>query len=501
MRLKSLDKYIKEKVQGYKAPYEAGLWKAIEEKLPTPRVPNGRGSWMLTAAAVVAIAVLAPFTMKFYNLTGRVQVAALKKDENSKPNVVILGDGSKPSATLPNSNLAINSMLPSDELKTFKTRHKKLFAANRNNHPKNFATNGLKNIAADNVQQQIIQKTAVASNSEIVTKKEMMTYISPGISTVESNAVADISTASDSRYPDRSNHHPINDQKWENWQSIYYPFWDNPAYTGSEGKVNVSVDYKTDNNISEPVSPNSQYTYSNFGVDVYSPKLGVGVGFFRLSELSPFSLQNTYGVALSKSIIQVGSTSIKIGVSGAEINDNLFSNILNYSDQINPYLGIIHATKEKNIAGTASAFALNSGLWISNPHVLAGLDVQDINQPRLGFASDALALPRQWRATLGYRFAIGPDLQFMPMAIVTRQSKVNQLNGMFTAVYKDKFMLSFAYENIDPISGLGNAYVYGSVRIAKRARLFGSYGRDLDLLQTGINETFVHAGLNFLVIR
>ena len=55
MQLKSLDKYIKDKVQGYKAPYQEDLWKNIEKKLPPPRVPNGRGSWMFPVVPVVEL--------------------------------------------------------------------------------------------------------------------------------------------------------------------------------------------------------------------------------------------------------------------------------------------------------------------------------------------------------------------------------------------------------------------------------------------------------------
>jgi len=500
MRLKSLDKYIKDKVQGYKAPYEADLWKGIEEKLPAPRVPNGKGSWMFPVAAIVAIAVLAPFTIKFYNLTGRTQVMALKSDGIDKSKDIISSNNNNTSIIPAKPGLAIASMLSPDNLKTGKADHYRHFTGKYKADSKNYLKKNGHHVAVENVPQESIQKTAVASNTENGSKDEMMAYISPGISTIENNANEDIANTSDEKYPDRSNHHPINNQKWENWQSIYYPFWDNPAYAGSEGKLNVTADYRSDN-ITGTVTPSSQHTYTNLGVDGYIPGIGLGVGVFKVSELSPFSLQNTYGLAFSKAVLQIGSTSVKIGVSGTAIDNNIFFNELNYSDQINPKFGFINATSEKYIAGTTRALGLNGGLWISNPHLIAGFDVQDINEPKLGFSSDALALARQWRGTLGYRFALGSDLQFMPMAIVTRESKVNQLNTMFTAVYKDRYMLSFAYENIDPISGLGDAYVYGSVRIAKRVRVFGSYGRDLDLLQTGVNENFVHAGLNILVLR
>ncbi len=502
MRLKSLDKYIKDKVQGYKAPYQEDLWKGIEEKLPAPRVPNGYGSWMLPVAAIVAIAILAPFTIKFYNLTGRTQVAVLKNNEITKSKSEIASNGNNAIISSSKPSLAITSMLSPDGLKTRKVGHFRQTARNSKSDSKhNFGIE--KSVISDetvSLPQQIIQTTAVASNSESASKNEMMAYIMPGFSTIENGGSGDISDASDTKYLDRKNPHPINNQKWENWQSIYYAFWDNPAYAGSEGKVNISADYKIDNSIGT-VTPSSQHTYSNLGIDGYIPGLGLGVGLYKVSELSPFSLQNTYGLAVSKSILQLGSTSVKIGVSGTAIDNNFFFSQLNYSDQINPKFGFINATSEKYIEGTTRALGLNAGLWVSNPHIIAGFDVQDINQPKLGISTDALALDRQWRGTFGYRFAPTPDLQIMPMAIITSESKVNQVNTMLTAVYKDKYMLSFAYGNIDPISGLGNTYVYGAARIAKRVRVFASYGLNLDLLHRDINETFVQAGVKVLVLR
>jgi len=501
MRLKSLDKYIKDKVQGYKPPLEEDLWKAIEEKLPSARVPNARGSWMLTAAAVVAIAILAPFTMKFYNLTGRNQATVSKIDKSSQSKQINLADNSTISKVEAKPNLPISSMLTSAQLKTNKTSKYRHFTRNINGYSSDKAELNRNNIGETEIQQIDIQKTAVASNIEMTPKKELMSYINPEISTIDGNSNTDIDNNGDSRYPDRKNNHPISDQKWENWQSIYYPFWDNPAYTGSEGVLSFSGDYKSDNTSASLSSPSSRYTYTNVGAELFLPGPGLGIGLYKLSELSRYSLQNTYGLALSKTVLRLGSTSIKVGVSGNSVDNNLFFSPLNYSDQINPKFGFINPTSEKDIIGTTHAYALNAGLWINNPHIMAGFDVSDINQPKPSFTSDATALPRQWRGLLGYRLALSSDWQVMPMAIGTRENKVNQANVMLTVVYKNNFTLSVAYQNIDPVSGFGNPYVYGAVNIARRVRIFGSYGDDMALLQTGINETFVHAGIRILAIR
>ena len=501
MQLKSIDKYIKEKVQGYKPEIEEDLWSRIEEKLPAARVPNARGSWLLTAAAIIAIAVLTPFTIKFYNLTGRTQEIALKKAEG----------GSKPGnkATIGNTGIASVSIVPAPiNSPVLKNSHSSVPSKNYIKNPHGIhaalaiantaenAGSGIQPVSEfnENVANKNLVATTMAKQKVI---NEMMSNIFPENAVIAENANTDLSNENDTRYPDLKSGHPIREQKWNNWQSIFYPFWKNPAYTGSEGRLSISGDVKTDN-LSEPVS---RYTYTNTGIEEFIPGIGLGIGLFRLSELSPFSLQNTYGLALSKTVLRMGSTSIKIGASGTSINNNIFLNQLSYSDQINPQYGFINRTSEKNIAGTTHAYGANAGIWVSNPHIMAGFDITNINQPKPGFGTDATPLPREYRGTFGYRFVVNSDFQFMPMVIMTRENKVNQANAMLTAVYKEKFMFSIAYQAIDPTTGWGNPYVYGSVTIAKKIGVFASYGTDIQLAQMGLNETFVHVGLKYQIIR
>ena len=87
----------------------------------------------------------------------------------------------------------------------------------------------------------------------------------------------------------------------------------------------------------------------------------------------------------------------------------------------------------------------------------------------------------------------------MPMALVTRQSKVNQANFELTGVYLDKYMLTAAYQNIDPLSGKGNAALYAGVVVKKALRLFVSYGDDFDWEQIGISDVFFHAGIKYQI--
>jgi hypothetical protein len=75
----------------------------------------------------------------------------------------------------------------------------------------------------------------------------------------------------------------------------------------------------------------------------------------------------------------------------------------------------------------------------------------------------------------------------------------NQANVTLTAVYKDKYMVTAAYQNIDPLTGRGNASIYAGVVVMKDFRLFISYGDDIDWEQAGVSDVFFHAGIKYQV--
>jgi len=525
MRLKNFDKYIKEKLLGYKPAYQEDIWKAIEEKLPPVRVPNGQGSWLLVASAALVITALVPFLLKFNNLAtrqeqmvqmssgntgstslekpsiiGSQQVNAFNSDQTTEnqPNSgsgenVASGNRTNNVNSLNNNSGTLSQKLSgSNGIFTHKARH----SLNRMTSSGNHNIQRLHN--ESQMGPDLSRKTTVASAEEHSTMG--LIAIAPGdIDNEMDGDFANTHLHDDQlgKYADRMG--VTNNSRWANWQSIFYPFWQNPAYTGSEGRYNFTVDDRIDD-LSNFNGGHSINTHTTAAADMRINKLGMGIGVYYTNDFTNLSQQITEGLALSKVILSRGTTSVKIGASVNSINNNLFYNSLNFSDQVVPGIGFVNATKEKDLAGTTQAIGLNGGIWVSNPHLMTGFDVVNINTPHLEHIKEAEPLPRLWRGTLGYRFSTGSDFQWLPMLVMSRQSGVSQSSATLTVVFKNKYMLTAAYQDIDPKTGLGNVSVYAGVDINKHLRLFASHGMNAEYQAFGINEQFTHLGVKYQIL-
>jgi len=501
MRL-NIDKYIKDKLQSHKPPYDESLWKGIEQGLP-PRVPMGKGSWLLPAAAAVVLVSLIPFLLKFNNLANkRAEIiepekhAQVANKETKQTNI----NSIQPSGTVAGSGNALKSKDQGTlSYSTHQENPSKIASGHKNVSSGNWIRRTAKKIS-NQLSTISDQPTTPLENegfgSKPAQKEEEIANIwqQPGFE--DADAFVNIPSKKhekvQSRYIDRSNHNA--NTRWANWQSIFYPFWNNPAYTGSEGRFNFSVDDKI-----EVVDNGATINHlNNFAFDARLP-LGFGAGIYYSRDLTPYSLQSTAGFTLSKVLFHIGNTIVKAGGAATIINNSLFYNELSYPDQIDPVFGFIRATNEKDFAATSQAFGINGGMLVTSPHVLAGLDVDNINRPHLNHLPEAAPLPRLYRATFGYRFTTG-SLQWMPMVQATRQNNINQANATLTAVYKNKLMLTVAYQDIEPHTGKGNLMVYAGYDIKKHLRLFASYGYNIEWLDQGVNEQFVHAGIKYVIL-
>ena len=517
MRLRDFDKYIKDKLLGYKPAYQEDIWKAIEEKLPATRVPNGQGSWLLVASAALVIVALVPFLLKFNDVANMRQAAYQNKTETGNViNSQTTASSQKPtkkSIEPSSSNQGTQTaelgsgIITSNhyDLKTtiFNRNKYTNIISNKGTFSKNHFNSKVKNETysqqSDNIQKS--QQTSLKSDNEARTGMNPI-ILFPVMADNELDGDLKNSRIENEtgRYSDHGKN--INNVRWANWQSIFYPFWQNPAYTGSEGKYNFTVDGKIDA-VSNVNTGGFTNIHTDFAFDMRLNILGgIGIGLYRSSDPNySSSLQTSTGLALSKVIFTRGNTSLKLGASFTSINTNYYYNSLSFSDQLVPGIGFVNATKEKNLEGSTQAYGINGGIWISNPHLMAGIDVVNINKPRLEHIEEAAPLPRLYRATIGYRFAASPDFQLLPMVIMTSQSGIRQANATITAVYKNKFMATVAYQNIDPISGLGNISLYAGCDINKKIRVFASHGVNAEYQAAfGINEQFTHLGIKYQIM-
>jgi hypothetical protein len=478
MQLKDLDKYIKEKVREYKPDHREEVWKNIESRLPASKVPQIRGSWMLPVAALVVILSIVPFLLRFNNAEEeRFQASVLNKINQGTTDQPASGDKI---ATRGNSPVMhqhqLNSLANSNPV-------------HRGHSVRQYDTNPLLN------GKDVIETEKPVINNDPALKEENNNYMSAlGISGQEIEINFD-------NIPDQKYHHKSSDNNlasnskflnsgWNHWQSIFYPFWKNPGYTGAESKWCVSADEKLDM-VPEVKSTNYK---TNVGIEHRVQGIGLGVGFYYNAEQTHFSTQTTYGLAVSKILLQKGTSTLRIGASASMINNTLFYSSLNYPDQYVPIWGAIKTTSEKDPSETTTYFGLNGGLWFNNKHIIAGADVSNINQPRPHHLEEAAPLPRMYRATVGYRFTTG-SFQWLPMVEIRRQNTTNQLSTTLTAVYNNTIMATVDYQDISPNTGKGNLLAYIGYNYKNNCTLFAGCGYNTEWQDFGVNEYFVHGGL------
>lgn len=559
MRLRNIDRYIQSKLQNFRPDRSAkdDIWSNIESELDAQKPATSSSAFQkIAAAAIVLVALIPVYRFAFHHhvfsheqyteqtavnvhkqLTGpnfdkRNQPQSIVSDatlssssdnrtvntstfaENRQTiaaegaqnaSAAILNTGVYKAANAYKANAHIrqhltNSTEPSDEsvdLATENTAIASLLSTssgdNTGSGDDNTGETHLHNTAFSDID---IYKASLKAYSNIITRD----------STIKSlqMALADRPLMFASVRGRRPLVKPLNEKKmqegrnalssapqyWANWQSIYYHFWDNPAFAGMEGRYNFNIDDQV-TSTNNSLRPN--YT-NHFAFDMKIPRFGLGLGVYHEREVGITSLNTHTGIAASMHLLSVGSGELTGGVSADFIQRNNFSKLFLFSKDFDPVFGFI-TDKYNHFSHTVNTIAYNAGLWYSGSNTIMGLDVHNINNPIYGGAYDAVKIPAQWRATIGYRIEAGNDLQLMPWIEGTRLNDVNVFTGRLMAVYKNAYMLGIGYENIDPQTHLGNLTFTASVQVKKRVRAFASFGKNMGMVQTGIEQHILYSGL------
>lgn len=536
MRLRNIDKYIQSKLQNFR-PYHNGkdeIWNNIARELdnlkpaPAPKL-YGR----IAAAALVILALIPVYKLTFHqaplhhnSLTGRTAVpssenagvrenrltanydvhsaqnqkkytssagraisAPAVKDVhtgNTLSSAVNIDNQSKQAATL----LATNNSAEHKRLRRNKIPANTAYG-NENQEPETNANLQLAYSDIDIYTASLQATKEMADRDSFIKSNVMPLTERPLLLATASGRRPLIKTRKSKNAPVMEDHMSSSPQYWANWQSVYYHFWDNPAFTGQEGRYNFNIDdqiTKTDNSL-RPAFVN------HFAFDMQIPRYGIGLGLYHQREVGITSLNTRTGLAASVHLLSLGDGELTGGVSATYIQKNNFSKLFIFSDRFDPVFGFIQDDKYNHFSHSISTIAYNTGLWYSSSHTIAGLDVQNVNNPVFGGVYDATRIPIQWRATLGYRFEIGRSLQVMPWIEAIHIENTNVYSSRLMAVYRNAYMLGISYEGVDQETRLGNLMYMASVQVKKRVRLFASYGKNLEMAQNGIEQNILYTGL------
>jgi hypothetical protein len=552
MRLRNIDRYIQSKLQNFRPNHSAkdDIWSNIEKELDSQKpVASSKAFQRMAAAAVVLIALIPAYRFAVHHhvfshrqLTEQAAVIVHKqiipkadKGDHLQSTVVAgvtassanaVPDNTYPQAVAANkhsnitfgteSNIAnaeINAVHSEpvsqapvqsgpyrnlQEMSGATPENIDLSVENTNapsvaSAPGNAEGNDLHNSSFSDIA---IYKASLQAYSNIITRESIIKS--------EQIALAERPLLYASVNGRRPLIKPLNEKKlqegknalssapqyWANWQSIYYHFWDNPAFAGMEGRYNFNVD---DQVTSTNNSLRPDYT-NHFAFDMKIPRFGLGLGVYHEREVGITSLNTHTGMAASLHLLSVGSGELSGGFSADFIQRNNFSKLFLFSKDFDPVFGFI-TDKYNHFSHTVNTIAYNAGLWYSGSNTIMGLDVHNINNPIYGGAYDAVKIPSQWRATIGYRIEAGNNFQLMPWIEGTRLNDVNVFTGRLMAVYKNAYMLGVGYENIDPQTHLGNLTFTASVQVKKRVRAFASFGKNMGMVQTGIEQHILYSGL------
>ncbi|MCC6571787.1 MAG: PorP/SprF family type IX secretion system membrane protein [Chitinophagales bacterium] len=184
----------------------------------------------------------------------------------------------------------------------------------------------------------------------------------------------------------------------------------NPAATGSERGLNVSMIYKNQWNY----VPGGFNTYG-MSVDVQSARLSSGIGVTAYRDVQAKTLQTNYVSASYAYIARISkSINLHIGVNAAFVNKSLDESRLIFTDQLDPEVGVIGGSATNIALRKVNMFDLDAGLLLrfrydirKNPvHNSLGFAVHHLTRPDESFQNIDTKIPMRFTVHYGAMFPV-----------------------------------------------------------------------------------------------
>lgn len=490
-----IDNQVKKALDGMQPAYREDLWKGIEQQLPAQKKP-----FAMYWRGVAALLLITAGSTGLYFMNSAT-------DKTTANNVVTVENAVKNPGEKTGSQTIIDQQLQKEN--AYNTSAKNALTGKQNNTSSQIKRNrsiGLSgnNSAAVNVGNQLVNTNkdagafiaASAADHSIYTKPEK--YLERVILAV--NEVDNTTGTAAGKYANKPT--SVNPNKKRNntdckpiSKITTYAFWQNAAYTGEQGKLNISFDDK----IAYLKGENYSACQNNAGIEFAIPKSRFAVGAYHQRFLKQFSLKTASGLSASARLFNVGNGYFKAGAGVTYLSSKLFKNNLNFSDQIDAKAGFINTSRERDFTSVQNTVGADAGIWYSSPRLMAGISAKNINQPQFGRIEEGERLRREWNVAAGYIIPAGNNISIMPWAEVKTTSISRQTSTMVLVSYKDMLTIGAGYMNISPLTLRGDIMVQASAEIRNRLQVYGMYGRNMEMQSLGLQQNIIQTGLRYHV--
>ncbi len=501
-RKENIDLQVKKALDSIKPAYREDLWQGIEKQLPQKRNPFA-AYWRSIAAVLLICGGTAGYYLTNNQNTGRaenqvttaeIQIAQV---ESKQP---------EHTAGNPDKNTADIITIAPDKATAYNQLTENASGnnavENNNSNSVKYSTSAQKNSISGKRPGKKQAETQTTGNnfndgseSAIYANAGKYLDVIKGEIPLVENSFNSLPGAT--RYPAKSTaqkHRQKNFTALSSDKITTYGFWQNPAYTGSQGKLNLSFDDRFVYLNGERYSA----CQNNFGAEFTLPKSRFALGIYHQRFLKQFSLKTNSGLTASARLFNIGNGHVKAGFGATYLSSKLFKNTLSYSDQIDAKAGFVHTTRERNFTSEQFTVGADAGIWYSSPRVMAGFSAKNINQPRFGRLEEGQRLRREWQMAAGYSIPMN-DISVTPWAEVRSTAITKQASAMLLLSYKNIITLGAGYTNISPLTYRGDVMVQASAEIKQRLIVYGMYGQNMEMQNIGLQQIILQSGLRYQI--
>lgn len=228
-------------------------------------------------------------------------------------------------------------------------------------------------------------------------------------------------------------------------QFYQYRMYLNPAATGSEKGLSVSMIYKNQWNY----VPGGFNTYG-ISAEVQSARISSGVGIMAYRDVEAKTLQTNYFSASYAYIAQISKNiNLHIGINAAFVNKSIDKSRLIFTDQLDPEVGVVPGGSSTNIVlRKVNFFDLDAGLLLRfrysiNDHPVhnsLGFAVHHLTRPDESFENISTRIPMRFTVTYGCMFP------------VSRGKNKRNIDFYLSPVFKFDFMQKLRVYNLGMLS-------------------------------------------------
>jgi type IX secretion system PorP/SprF family membrane protein len=255
--------------------------------------------------------------------------------------------------------------------------------------------------------------------------------------------------------------------------NILFNFWQNPALTGYEERMNVQggygmrwmglypiTNYNKENKITSP-----QNWFAAFDVAMGKSKTS-SIGLVYLHNQTIYEKRMEFMLTYSYTLKIGKSSQLRIGHSFSYNTRTIDWSHLTFPDQIDSRYGFIYGTNEQEPLKPTRGFPdFNHGLWFARKHLFLGFSVLHSMQPDESFYGVS-KLPMQFYYNAGYHIPVSKEIVVTPSLIVMNKVNIWYFQPSLSVAFKNRYLLLLNYRNLNTLMIYGGAQVKENLRVS-----------------------------------